>query len=51
MDGWIDRQTDGYKDKLWEGGSDGGTDEWFYKRMDSEGVERKGDRQFRNDVW
>jgi len=50
MDGWIDRQTDGYKDEWWEGGSDGWTEQWFYKRMDSERMERKGDRQVRN-VW
>jgi hypothetical protein len=62
MDGWTEGWTNGYKDRETDrqkdiktnGGKAGRMDGWksgFNKRMDSEGMERKGDRQVRNYVW
>jgi len=49
--GWIQRQTDRCKDEMIQGRTDGWTAGWFYKRMVSEQLERKGERQARNKIW
>jgi len=44
MVGWTDRQTDRFKKEWIERGKDGWKEECFFKRMDGEWMERKGDR-------